>query len=198
MRAILGVVVVGLLVGGCAGATSAAKSSGPGVVLVFTTWAPDTKVTNGPEPGYKPVLTGLTSHDIQTAVATLDASGTSWVIDIRFTLGGAKHFADLTSANVAACPGDPAVNPSATCAGRHLAMWLDLTQADIDDWENRTFVTNVSAFFDLKCLQHAAVSTSCPKFISDPITLEAITGGEAQIAGNFTQQSANDLATAIS
>jgi len=191
MRAILGLVVVGLLLGGCVGATSNTTSSGPGVVLVFTTWAPDGRVTNGPEPGYKPVLTGLTSHDIQTAAAVLDTTGTSWLISIRFTLGGAKRFADLTRANVAACPG-------AACAERHLAIWLDLTQADIDDWENRTFVTNVSTFFDLKCLQRAGVSTECPKFVSDPITLEAITSGEAQIGGNFTQQSASDLAAAIS
>ena len=198
MRAILGLVVVGLLLGACAGTTSNARSSRPSVVLVFTTWAPDAKVTNGPEPGFRPALTGLTSHDIQTAAATLDYSGTSWVVNIRFTQGGAKQFADLTRQNVAACPGDPNVEASAVCAGRHLAIWLDLTQADIDDWENPTFVTNVSAVFDLSCLQHAAVSTSCPKFVSDPITLDAITGGEAQIAGNFTQQSANDLATAIS
>ena len=198
MRAILGMVAVGLLLGGCVGATSNTKSSGPAVVLVFTTWERDTKVTNGPESGYKPVLTGLTSHDIQTAAAILDASGTSWLINVRFTLGGAKHFADLTSANVAACPGDPAVDAGAVCAERHLGIWLDLTQADIDDWENRTFVTNVATFFDLKCLQRASVSTECPKFVSDPVTLEAITGGEAQIGGNFTQQSANDLAAAIS
>ena len=44
-------------------------------LLVFTTWVPDTKVLNGPQPGYKPALSGLTGHDVQAAAAVLDANG---------------------------------------------------------------------------------------------------------------------------
>src|SRR5207244_5280808 len=37
----------------------------------------------------------------------------------------------------------------------------------------------------------------CGKFLTDPITLTEIAGGNATISGAFTQQSAQDLATGI-
>src|SRR5207245_11079465 len=37
----------------------------------------------------------------------------------------------------------------------------------------------------------------CGKILTDPITREEMAGGNPQISGSFTQQSANDLATGI-
>src|SRR5437899_7588839 len=104
--------------------------------LVYTKWVPDTKVTGGPEPGYKPAFTGLTGDDISSATAAIDQSGLGWVVNIVFTSRGADLFSNLTTANVAACPGDPNTTPSANCAGRHPTIWLDTTQSDLDHWEH--------------------------------------------------------------
>ena len=51
--------------------------------------------------------------------------------------------------------------------------------------------------FDLKCLARPVVDSVCAKLISDPITLEEIDGGAAQIAGSFTQATATQLAEAL-
>src|SRR5579864_1145111 len=164
-------------------------------LLVFTTWVADPNVTNGPEPGYKPALTGLTGHDIQTATAAIDASGTTWIIDISFTPRGANLFAQLTRDNVSACAGDPNIAAGANCAGRHLAVWFDLTQADIDAWENANYAARVSQLYDLACLAVASPGTVCSKFLADPITLEPITGGRAQLpCGCSSEQDAKKLA----
>jgi preprotein translocase subunit SecD len=198
MKPIIAVAAGAILLAACGSSPLAqVRSSPPAVLLVYTTWVADGQVTNGPEPGYRPALSGLTGHDIQSASAALDPTGTTWVININFTQRGAKLFADLTRGNVAACPGDANVDASAVCAQRHLGIWLDLTQADIDSWGSRTYVATVSQPFDLGCLKRASVSTLCPKFVSDPITIEVIAGGAAQLSGNFTQQTANDLAGAI-
>jgi preprotein translocase subunit SecD len=165
-------------------------------LLVFTTWVPDTKVLNGPEPGYKPALSGLTGHDVQAATAVLDASGATWMLNITFTPAGSKLFAKLTQDNVAACPGG-ATGAGPGCVMRHLAIWLELTQADIDGWENTPYVATVSQPFDLACLAQAPSATPCPKFVSDPITLAEIDGGTAAISCSCTQQGARDLAAAI-
>jgi preprotein translocase subunit SecD len=178
-------------------AEQAQKTIGAVSKLVYTSWVPDDKVTNGPEPGFKPQLTGLTGNDISTASASIDQNGTSWVVNITFTQAGANKFDDLTRANVAACPGDPATVQTANCPQRHLAIWLDLTQADIDHWEDPAYVGKVSGAYDPQCLAAQTPGTVCGKFLTDPITLQEISGGQAQISGTFTQQSANDLATGI-
>src|SRR6266567_156038 len=108
----------------------------------------DDKVTNGPEPGYKPALTGLTGDDISSATATIDPTGTSWVVNITFTSSGASKFDQLTRDNVAACPGDTATSQTANCPQRHLAIWLDLTQKDLDSWEDSSYVAKVSSPYD--------------------------------------------------
>ena len=41
-------------------ADQAQKTIGAISKLVYTKWVPNSKVTSGPEPGYKPALTGLT------------------------------------------------------------------------------------------------------------------------------------------
>ena len=166
-------------------------------LLVFTTWVPDSKVNNGPEPGYKPALSGLSGHDIKSAAVTSDASGSVWLIQIAFTPQGTAMFAKLTGDNVAACPGDPLTAAGAACPQRHLAIWLDLTQADIDHWEDPRYVAMVAAPYDLSCVSRGLDAEMCAKFLSDPITLEPIAGGSAQITGPDTQQSAKELAAAI-
>ena len=173
----------------------AAKS--PGALLVFTTWVPDAKVTIGPEPGYKPALSGLTGHDIQSAVQIIDAAGTSWVVNITFTSRGTNLFAKLTHDNVAACPGDAATGAGSGCPQRHLAIWLDLTQADIDNWEDATYAATVSRPYDLGCLTGRSSTAVCPKLISDPITLQEIDGGHLTMDAGFNQQGATALANAI-
>jgi len=72
-------------------------------------------VTNGPEPSYKPALSGLTGHDVQAATPVIDATGTVWRLNVTFTPAGSKLFANLTRDNVAACPGD-ATGAGAGCA----------------------------------------------------------------------------------
>ena len=168
--------------------------------LVYAKWVPDSKVTGGPQPGYKPAFTGLTGDDIASATAAIDQNGIGWVVNISFTSRGADLFGNLTTANVAACPGDPNTSPTANCAGRHLTIWLDLTQNDIDNWEDPNYSNKVSQNYDTGCLATATPTTICPKLLVDAVTLQAILGGNAVInggGGGFTQQAANDLATGI-
>ncbi|HVS47990.1 MAG TPA: hypothetical protein VHJ99_03705, partial [Candidatus Dormibacteraeota bacterium] len=128
-------------------ADQAQKTIGAISKLVYTKWVPDSKVTNGPEPGYKPAFVGLTGDDIASANASIDQSGVSWVVNINFTSRGGGVFANLTRDNVAACPGT-----GTDCPQRHLAIWLDLTQTDIDNWENPAYVSKVSGPYDTGCL----------------------------------------------
>jgi len=104
-------------------AAQAQKTIGAVSKLVYTKWVKDDKVTGGPVPGYKPELTGLTGDDISSATATIDTTGTTWVVNITFTSAGADKFGKLTQDNVAACPGDTATVATAQCPERHLAIW---------------------------------------------------------------------------
>src|SRR5437588_11820569 len=67
--------------------------------LVYTKWVADTKVTGGPEPGYKPAFTGLTGDDISSATAAIDQSGLGWVVNVVFTSSGDDIFSNLTTTN---------------------------------------------------------------------------------------------------
>jgi preprotein translocase subunit SecD len=173
-------------------ADQAQKTIGAVSKLVYTKWVPDAKVTSGPEPGFKPAFTGLTGDDIQNASATIDQSGVGWVVNVSFTSRGAGIFADLTRAAVAACPG-----VQGDCAQRRLALWLDLTQKDIDNWEDPAYAAKVSRPYDTACLAAQTPDTVCGKLLTNPNTLAEIAGGQAVITGGFTQQSATDLATGI-
>jgi len=174
-------------------AEQAQKTIGSITKLVYTKWVKDDKVTAGPEPGYKPELTGLTGDDIANANASIDpASGIGWVVNISFTSAGSDLFGKLTTANVAACPGT-----TAACPERHLAIWLDLTQNDINHWEDAAYATKVSGTYDPNCLATNGAAAECPKFLVDANTIQPILGGQAYISGNFTQKSATDLATGI-
>ena len=165
--------------------------------LTYTRWAPDPKAMAGPEPGYKPEFTGLTGADVAQATPAIDASGSSWLIDVTFTPRGKQLFAVLTRANVAECAGDVATSQDAQCAQRHLAIWLDLTETDVDNWDKPDYVAAVSGPFDLKCLARQPTTVVCGKLVSDPITLEEIDGGVAEISGNFTQATADQIAIAL-
>jgi len=183
-----------------AGVTAAQAQQSIGAVskLVYTKWVPDPKVTGGPQPGYKPAFTGLTGNDISSATAAIDQQGIGWVVNVTFTSQGSDLFATLTRAAVAACPGTPGVDATASCPQRFLTIWLDLTQQDIANWENPAYANKVSQNYDPGCLATATPTTVCPKLIVDAITQQEIDGGQAVISGsNFTQQSANDLATGI-
>ncbi len=176
-------------------ADQAQKAIGRVTKLVYTKWVADAKVTNGPFPGYKPAFVGLTGDDIQSASASLDSqTSTQWVVNITFTSQGSATFDNVTRANVAACPGNSDTDPAAQCPGRFLAIWLNLTQHDIDNWENPDYVAVVSRPWD--SAQNATDPT--PKLLTNPITREEISGGQAVISGGgFTQTSAKDLATGI-
>jgi preprotein translocase subunit SecD len=173
-------------------AAQAQKTIGAVSKLVYTKWVADAAVTNGPEPGYKPAFVGLTGDDIQSATAAIDQSGVSWVVNLSFTSRGGTVFDNLTRDNVAACPGT-----GTDCPQRHLTIWLDLTQTDINNWENAAYVSAASAPYDTGCLAAQTPNTVCGKFLTDPTSIQEISGGQATISGSFTQQSATDLATGI-
>ena len=79
-----------------------------------------------------------------------------------------------------------------------MTIWLDLTQHDIDNWEDPAYASTVSRNYDSVCLATATPTTVCPKFLINPITQTEIAGGNAQISGpTFTEQSTKDLATGI-
>ena len=154
------------------------NTDGPIQGFVVTTWTPDPKATGGPQPGYRPAFTGLTGDDVASADAAIDSSGTGWVVNVHLTPRGTALFADLTRANVAACPGDASTSQTATCPQRFLAMWVRLTQDDVDHWDDSAYANGVSAPFD----GGFGPQNTYPTLIEDAITLEAITGGEFQIA----------------
>jgi len=122
-------------------ADQAQKTIGAVSRLVYTKWVADAAVTGGPHPGYKPVLTGLTGDDIQSATAAVDPNNVGWVVNVSFTSTGATKFDDLTRANVAACTIDASGN---ACPERFLTIWLDLNQNDINSWTDPNYAAKVS------------------------------------------------------
>src|SRR5919198_89096 len=152
--------------------------------LVYTTWVPDPKAPAGsPEPGYRPQLSGLTGDMITNATPQLDQNGINWVVAVTFNSQGSDLFGKLTSDNVNACP-DSRQNPQ--CPERFLGLWLGLTQEDIDQWDNPEYMAQITRSPD-----------QGGKLLSNVYTIQPIVGGQAQIQGNFTQQSASDLAIGI-
>jgi preprotein translocase subunit SecD len=173
-------------------ADQAQKTIGRITKLVYTKWVKDAKSTSGPFPGYKPAFTGLTGDDIQSASAAIDQNNGGWVVNVSFTSRGSGVFDRLTAANVAAC----ALNADGSaCPERYLTIWLDLTQQDIDKWDDPASQAKITVPYDAACLPSATVQ--CGKLLVDPVTQSEISGGQATISGQFTQQSANDLATGI-
>src|SRR5579872_4131925 len=146
--------------------------------LVLTKWVKDPNApADSPEPGYRPQLTGLTGDMLTSASAAIDTNGTGqWVVNLQFNSQGAALFGSLTAAAANAC------QPGA-CPENHLTWWLDLTQNDINQWDNQVYVANL-----LKPVDFGG------KFVTDPFTQGAIPGGQATISGGFTQQTAQALA----
>jgi protein-export membrane protein SecD len=143
----------------------------------------DSSITNGPFPGYRPQMTQMTADMLSNATASLDQNGTGWVVNFTFNQAGANIFSQLsTSAYNATCPRQGQLD----CPERRLTNWLDLTQDDIDHWNERgTQVYQENG------------SVSGGKLLADPYIQSPITGGQGQISGNFTRQSAQDLATGL-
>lgn len=164
--------------------------------LVYTTWVADANVTDGPEPGYKPVLTGLTGDHVTSVSAVQESGGGLWDLDLSFDATGTQLISDLTRANIAACPGDSNTDPSAMCAQRSLALWVGLTQSDIDNWENQFYAAGVSRSLGAGCQALASPGTACAKLVINAITQGEIDGGEAAISG-FSQQEAQGFVAAI-
>jgi preprotein translocase subunit SecD len=149
--------------------------------LVITTWVPDSTITNGPFPGYKPQMTQMTADMLQSASASLDPNGgTAWVVNFTFNGAGAGIFSQLSTAAYNACGS----SGTGSCPQSHITNWLDLSQDDINNWNTKA--NQLYQPFD-----------SGGKLLSDPYIQQPITGGTGFIQGNFSQQSAKDLATSL-
>jgi preprotein translocase subunit SecD len=161
-------------------AERAAKAIGQRDQLVITTWAKDASITNGPFPGYKPQMTKMTADMLTSASATLDPNGgTGWVVNFTYNSTGASIFSGLSTAAYNACPTTPG-----QCPESHITNWLDLSPDDVTNWNAKA--NDLYRPFD-----------SGGKLLSDPYIQQPITGGTGFIQGNFSQQSAKDLATSL-
>jgi preprotein translocase subunit SecD len=165
-----------------AGVTSdkAQKVIGKTAKLVYTKWVKDPKSTSSVQPGYRPELTALTGDMITNASAGVDQqTGTQAVVNVSFNSQGADLFGKLTQDNVNACP-------QSDCPERHLGIWLDLTQADINQWDEPGVADKL-----------AAPPDRGGKLLTDPTTQQPIPGGSAVISGSFTPDSAKELSTEL-
>ncbi|HVB77716.1 MAG TPA: protein translocase subunit SecD [Candidatus Nitrosotalea sp.] len=151
--------------------------------LITTRWAPDPSVTGGPYPGYRPEITNLKSDMLTGANASLDSTGTQWVVNLTFNSQGAAAFSQLSTAAYSALSTCTAAQAT-TCPQNHLTEWLDLSQTDINNWN-----TDVGQVY--------RPVAQGGKLLTDPVIQQPITGGQAVISGSFTQQSAKDLATLL-
>lgn len=151
--------------------------------LDFVTWVKDPKAiaVGQAEAGYKPQLTGLGSSQVVSATSGLDSNGLQYAVNLNFNGDGAALFSKLTTDAVASCPGD-----GVTCPTRKIAIFEDLTAADIAKWDTAESTV--------------AQPPSVPggKLLTNPNILQPIAGGTATITGNFDQTSARDLAIQIS
>jgi len=149
--------------------------------LVITTWVKDSTITNGPFPGYKPQLTKMTADMLTSASAGLDPNGgTGWVVNFQYDATGASIFSNLSTTAYNACGS----GGTGSCPESRVTNWLDLDQGDIENWNERA--NQIYQPFD-----------SGGKLLSDPYIQSPITGGNGYISGNFSQQSAKDLATSL-
>ena len=164
---------------------SAAKAQeviGKTAHLDFVKWVKDPNAPAGTNTsaGYKPQKTGLGSDQVTSASSSLDQNGLLYQVGLNFNSEGAALFGKLTTDAVNACPGG-----GADCPERHIAIFEDLTDADLANWD--------------QAAPNLTVSPNIPggKLLTNPVILNPITGGQAQITGNFTQQTAGELAVQI-
>jgi preprotein translocase subunit SecD len=147
--------------------------------LVTTTWVPDASVTNGPYPGFKPQITNLDSSMVNGANASLDQSGgNGWVVNVTLDSQGAGIFGKISTTAYNACQ-------QQGCPQQHVAEWLDLTQDDVDHWNERANTL------------YQTTNKQGGKLVTDPVIQQPITGGQFFISGNFNPDSAKDLATLL-
>ena len=178
------------------GIASSSSSSHVSMALVYTTWVADAKVTSGPELGYKPALTEITGKHITSVSAVKESSGDIWDLDLSLDSTGAQLLSAITRDNVAACPGDSRSDPNANCPERYLALWLGLTQSDIDNWEDYYRAQDVSRSLVAGCPAVPSPGSACGKLVINAVTIEQIDGGEVAISG-FSQKNAQDIVAAI-
>jgi preprotein translocase subunit SecD len=145
--------------------------------LVITKWVKDPSITKGPYPGYKPQITPMTSDMLTSATASINQNGAGWVVNFQFNSAGANTFGQLTTEAYNACP-------QTDCPEKHITDWLDLTQDDINQWNDRA--QDLFKPFD-----------QGGRLLTDPVIINPITGGQGFIEGNFSQQSAKNLATLL-
>ena len=160
----------------------AAEVIGKTAKLITTIWVKDANSKSGPEPGYKPQISPLSSDMVTNASAQLDQNGVAWTVQLTFNSQGSDIFGKLTTTAFNACS-------TSDCPERHIAEWLNLTPEDIARWDEPGFSDQVSAPTSLN-----------GKLLTNPVIQQAITGGTAVISGGspgFTQQSAKDLATQL-
>jgi protein-export membrane protein SecD len=147
--------------------------------LVITTWVADPSVTGGDKPGYRPKLTNIRSDALTSATATLDPNGVQWAVNTQFNSAGAEQYAKVTTDAYNSCP-------QSSCETRYIAFWLDLTPEEINNWQDPAIANAASKTTD-----------GGGKLLTDPIIQNPITGGNGVITGNFSQQTAKDLATLL-
>jgi preprotein translocase subunit SecD len=162
-------------------AARAAQVIGQRDQLVFTTWVADSSITGGPYPGYRPEMTKMTGDMLTSATAELDPSGgTGWVVAFQLNSAGAGIFSQVSTAAFNACGS----GGTGSCRQSFVGQWLDLTQEDIDNWNTKG--NDLFRPFD-----------QGGRLVVDTYIQSPITGGQGQISGNFSQQSAKDLATSL-
>ncbi|MDQ6692427.1 MAG: protein translocase subunit SecD [Candidatus Dormibacteraeota bacterium] len=149
--------------------------------LDFTKWVKDDKApAAGQAPGgYRPQRTGLGSEQVSSASSGLDPNGLNYQVNLSFNGDGASLFGKLTDEAVNSCPG-----AGNRCATRSIAIFEDLTDDDIANWDSR------AATVALPLAQGG-------KLLTNPNIENPIPGGQAVITGNFDQSSAADLALQI-
>src|SRR5205807_10553304 len=142
--------------------------------LVTTTWVKDPSITNGPNVGYKPQITPLTAEMLTSSSAALDQTGTSWVVNVTYNSQGAGVLNNLSTKEYNACS-------QQGCPEQYMTQWLDLTQDDIDHWNERA--NQLYKPYDQN-----------GKMVVDAVTQSVIPSGQMQITGSFNQSSATNLA----
>jgi hypothetical protein len=175
LLAVLAVVGLGLLAG-APGRTIPASTPPPRpAALVITKWVKDPSVVNGPWPGYRPQMVLAYRGTLASVRAARDpGGGNDWVLEFTLDPEGTQVLGSLTKDAVVACSGFD-------CPERHIGNWLDLTQDDVDHWNERAMS------------EYRPVSQG-GKLISDPYVTVPITNGQGHIQGNFSHQEATDLA----
>ncbi|MGH7922070.1 MAG: protein translocase subunit SecD [Candidatus Dormibacteraceae bacterium] len=158
-------------------AAQAAAQIGNTARLVTATWVADKSITKGPFPGYKPqIVTDLPSKDLQSATAALNSSGSGWVVNLQFNQQGAAVFGRISTAANNAYVRAPS-NPPATA---FVSEWLDLTQQDVDNWNQ--VADTVSGQYP---------QAKGGKLVVNPVVQQPTTNGQVQISGGNIKDSAS-------